>query len=187
MDTLMDIPKRVFLDTNVVNFILDHGSAIFEGTPIKVGVGPIEYDDIAALQEIFFTGQRAAWQIVVSDRTLAEIGATQNSHRRIGLLQWFHELNAYSITSVGDDQDALKWHATDFARRAAQSSFFDPLPDLPDRELICHAVAYGCDAFCTQDRRSILRHRHRLGAIPLALITPLGWRETIRDWSALFA
>jgi len=72
MNSLMDIPTRVFLDTNVVNFILDHDDAIFEGMRVKFGVGSTEGRDIAALQEIFFTGQRAAWQIVVSDRTLTK-------------------------------------------------------------------------------------------------------------------
>lgn len=59
------LPRRVFLDTNVVNFILDHGASIFEGESPREGLSLRDIADLHALHLIFLTGQRAHWEIAV--------------------------------------------------------------------------------------------------------------------------
>jgi len=56
---LKDIPGRVFLDTCVVNFILDHSEEIHEGIAPRTDAGERVIADITALYNIFFVGQRA--------------------------------------------------------------------------------------------------------------------------------
>ena len=92
----MNLPRRVFLDTNVVNFIVDHDSYIFEGEDDGISnLSPRDRADREALRLVFETGQRAHWEMVVSDVTYAEILATADEHRRSVLLWLFQELWAY--------------------------------------------------------------------------------------------
>jgi hypothetical protein len=53
-----EIPGRVFLDTCVVNFMLDFGEQIHDGAPIP-NVLPRDASDIEALRKLFLVGQRA--------------------------------------------------------------------------------------------------------------------------------
>ena len=52
----MDIPGRVLLDTNIVNFILDWGEAIHDGGEIPAHVSDRDAEDIVALRDIWLTG-----------------------------------------------------------------------------------------------------------------------------------
>lgn len=90
-----NIPGRVFLDTCVVNFILDYGEQIHEGLQLPPGVNHRVAQDIEALYNIFFVGQRAMWQLAISPHTYQEIANTQNTHRRGQLEYWFKDLWQY--------------------------------------------------------------------------------------------
>ena len=66
------------------------------------------------------------------------------------------------------------------------SGILDVLPDIADRVLICDAVVYNCDAFCTRDWRTIIRHRDSLKDLPLKIITPDEWWSEIKPWAAVW-
>ena len=74
----MQLPRRVFLDTNVVNFILDHGGSIFEGEPPENHLSERDLADIKALHFVFLTGERAHWELAVSPLTYQEISALRH-------------------------------------------------------------------------------------------------------------
>lgn len=59
---LENIPGRVFLDTCVVNLMLDYGEQIHDGVDV-VGK-PRVVSDVEALRYIYITGQRAMWQLL---------------------------------------------------------------------------------------------------------------------------
>jgi hypothetical protein len=60
------------------------------------------------------------------------------------------------------------------------------LPDLADRELIGNAIGFGCDVFCTCDRRTILRKREHLGQLPIRILTPVEWWAQVKPWGRLW-
>ena len=66
------------------------------------------------------------------------------------------------------------------------SGVLDILPDVADRLLICDAVVYNCDCFCTCDRRTILKHRDALTDLPIKIITPAEWWSEIKPWAAIW-
>ena len=72
---LKDIPGRVFLDTCVVNFMLDYGEQIHDGAPVPVDASERMVRDIEALYNIMLVGQRAMWQLAISPHTYREIAA----------------------------------------------------------------------------------------------------------------
>jgi len=84
-----DVPGRVFLDTSVVNFILDYGEQIHDGAPIPQNSTKRVVKDIEAFRNIFLVGQRGTWQLAISPFTYKEVIATTNSTRRKYLEIWF--------------------------------------------------------------------------------------------------
>ena len=75
-DRPQPIPGRVFLDTNVVNFILDYGEQIHDGVPLPRHLSDNASKDVLGLYNLFLTGQRASWQLAISARTYEEISHT---------------------------------------------------------------------------------------------------------------
>jgi hypothetical protein len=63
-----EVPGRVFLDTCVVNFMLDFGAQIHDGANLP-SVGPRDTADIEALRALFVVGQKAMWQLAISPYT----------------------------------------------------------------------------------------------------------------------
>jgi len=102
---LKDVPGRVFLDTCVVNFILDHAAEIHDNVATAESIDVRSAEDVDALSNLFLTGQRAQWQLAVSPYTYSEIARTRNPSRLSVLDGWFQELWQYwrSIVELGND------------------------------------------------------------------------------------
>lgn len=177
----MQVPRRVFLDTNVVNFVLDHGEYIFDGATPALGRSEADLADLQALQLIFCCGERAHWELAVSPLTYAEIAQTPNEHRRAALESWFNEVWQHWRFCFAEDGTLSDAHADDLARRICNSGVLDAFPDDNDRVLICHAIAYDCDAFCTRDRKTILKRVQLNRQLPLQFISPSQWGNVINS------
>jgi len=173
------IPKRVFLDTNVVNLLVKNAEQIFEQAPIPSELDQTRAQDIEALMHVFHVGARALWDLVASKKTIDEIALTPNVSDREDLLEY-----ALGLIQPPDDDRVF---AEDFGRRLTGTHFVSVLPDTADQTLIGNAVGYGCDAFCTRDRRTIVKYRDKLPGLPLRILTPLEWWRCIRPWAGLFA
>ena len=63
------IPRRVFLDTNVINVLVKHSTHVFEQEPIPPNTEPTLAVDIEALMHVFYVGARADWTLVGSQKT----------------------------------------------------------------------------------------------------------------------
>jgi hypothetical protein len=181
----IDIPRRVLLDTNIVNFILDWGEAIHDGAGIPEFVSDRDAEDILALRDIWLTGQRPYWQLAVSPRTYYEVNATTDADRRACLDSWFGELWLY-WRDLFEQEQLSDEHAEALARVLVPSPILAALPDIADRELLAHAVAYGCDAMCTRDLKTIVRYRHKLNLVPVKILTPTEWWRAISPYAGLW-
>jgi hypothetical protein len=176
----MQLPRRVFLDTNVVNFILDHGGSIFEGEPPENHLSERDLADIKALHFVFLTGERAHWELAVSPLTYQEISQTQCPVRRASLESWFQEVWAYWRDCFAEDGTLSDEYAEDLATKFGDSKLLQAFPDKSDRRLICHALAYECDTFCTRDHKTIIKKAKLIDAeLPLEILTPKQWGERI--------
>ncbi|KPF96974.1 hypothetical protein IP86_14645 [Rhodopseudomonas sp. AAP120] len=76
------IPKRVFLDTNVINVLVKYCEAIFDHAPIPREIDATLAEDIEALVHVFYVGARADWDIVGSQKTLDELSCTKDNSLR---------------------------------------------------------------------------------------------------------
>lgn len=181
----MNLLGRVLLDTNVVNFTLDWAEVIFDGGDVPLHINYRDKSDVLALRSIFMTGQRASWQLAISPHTYQEIMATPNPDRRASLERWFGELWQY-WREFFEQEELSDEHATSLARNLEPSEFLLAISQISDKKLIAHAIAYGCDGFCTRDRRTILRHRERLPGVPLRFISPSEWWNLVSPYEGIW-
>lgn len=173
------IPRRVFLDTNVVNLLVQQSEQIFEQCSIPSYLEATRANDTEALMHVFHVGARANWDILASARVLEEISNTRDADQRAELLNYAVEL----VELTGDGVA----HAASLGRRLVDAPFLAVLPDLADRELIGNAVGFGCDVFCTRDRRTIISKRDRVHQLPLRILTPPEWWAHVKPWARLWS
>ena len=183
----LDIPNRVFLDTCVLNFILEHGGAIFESEAPSNNLSQRTKDDINALYNIFLVGERASWQLAISPFTYKEIVSTRDDSQRYYLEKWFSDVWDYWISVLEEDDDLPSFREAEQLKiRLLSSGALDALPDIEDRVLICDALAYNCDCFCTRDFRTILKHRKELDPLSIQILTPTEWWSAIKPYARLW-
>lgn len=186
-DSFFSICRRAFLDTNVVNLILDHGEFIHENTPLSSHVHPNVQREVKSLAGIFDTGQRAFWQFAISPLTYQEVSATNDPTRRANLESWFADLWHYWREIVRAMDNLPSFIEAEETRVGLLSSgIMDVLPDVSDRVLLADAIVYRCDCFCTFDKRTILKHRDKLRDLPIKILTPSEWWAQIKPWASLW-
>ena len=98
---LPDLPKLIFLDTNIVQNLHSFGEFIFDrvSTPDlekKLStLGPRITADIYALADFMALGVRAGWPLAVSPGTQREFRAIQDPNKRDALTAWEQRLADY--------------------------------------------------------------------------------------------
>lgn len=174
------IPHRIFLDTNIVDCLVKWRDCVFEHQATPTEVDSTLREDIESLMHIFTVGGRANWDLVASEKTVAELNDTPNMDLRNDLLDY-----GVGLASYGRDH-GVESYARDLARRLVGSRFVAGLSDPADQELIAHAVAFRCDAFCTRDRRSLHSKRARVKQLPIRIMTPAEWWRHVKPWAGLW-
>jgi len=185
--SLSDIPGRSFLDTSVVNFMLDYGAQIHDNAAIPANATDWVAQDIESLRGIFATGQRASWQFAISPFTYKEVISTNNPTRRYYLENWFFDIWQYWHDIIEKNNDLPNFIEAERTRvELLASRVLDVLPGIEDRILICDALVYRCDSFCTRDWKTILKHRDTLKTLPIKVITPTEWWKLIEPYANLW-
>jgi hypothetical protein len=174
------IPRRIFLDTNIIDCLVKWSECVFEHQTTPKEVDPTLREDIESLMHIFTVGSRASWDMVASEKTVAELKKTPDRDLRNDLLDY-----GIDLARQGKDHEAESY-ARDLARRLVGSRLLAGLPHVADQELIAHAVAFRCDSFCTSDRCSLHRKRARLRQLPVRIMTPVEWWQHVRPWAGLW-
>ena len=184
---LPDIPGRVFLDTSVVNFVLDFGEQIHDTAPPPENLSEYQLRDIDALCNIFRTGKRASWRLAVSPHTYYEVLGTNDATRQYWLENWFFEVWEYWREIVNQNNDLPTFiEAENLRVKIMSSGILDILPDFSDRVLLIDAAVYRCDCFCTRDWVTVLKHRDNLKGIGIPIVTPSEWWNMIKPYAGLW-
>lgn len=183
----MGIPRRVFLDTNVLNFTLDWGEVIFDGGMLPSDVSSRVRSDVSALRVLLGPPRCPAWELAISPLSYTEVTKTQDLVRRHSLQGWFMEIWHYWYDIAQADERMCFDHALRSRSPMLQTGGFDALPDVYDRMLLCDAVCFGCDIFCTRDWSTVLRHRDSVTVVPFKILTPSEWLAAVKPYVGLWA
>ena len=184
---LEEIPGRAFLDTSSLSFILEYGEYIFDSVSPPTNISERIINDIEAFYNIFLTGKRASQQLAISPFTYVEVVKTQDVTKRHYLENWFIDVWHYWLNILDQNDDLSSFIEAEHLRiKLLSSGILDILPDIEDRILICDAVVYRCDCFCTRDWRTILKYRDHLKSLPIKILTPSEWWNLIKPYAGLW-
>lgn len=183
MSTLeQDFPRRVFLDSSCLQNIQAYGEFIFDGAALqeraRIHRVPHGVEDLEALRVIFAIGQRAPFELALSEGSFSEVTAKGDP----SYLDWANEVLAYWHQCL--DSSGLPDPASTFAD-ALRTSKFGYLSK-KDARLIRDAVIVGCDVFLTMDRRLAENHEHLQRELDLRVLTPASLWKSLRPWAGLF-
>jgi hypothetical protein len=171
----MILPQRIFLDTSVINFIVDHSECIFNGDEISTSINDRTYDDICAMMRIFHYADHNAIEMIISNTTFTEINATADQEKREKLKMYCDDLWNYFHHLIGDDFKSPGIEVKYYEEYLLDKGL-GQLSGSNDRKLIIEALFYKCDIFCTRDWKTILKHRKILKSnVPLEILTPTEW------------
>lgn len=147
-DAGVNWPFRIFLDSNALQALYEHGGTIFDGEEYAAGGARsgANVDDVEALRLIFHPGLRDAFEFALSNNSIAEVAAARSSP----YLQWAFDVLDYWEVCLREGDPSQGW-----GLRAAQRL---GTPDLgylsaKDRGLIRDALLLECDTFLTIERR----------------------------------
>ena len=177
------LPQRVFLDSCTLQTLRDFGQFVWEGQALDVSrlkSIPDGEDNVRALRRIFVVNERAMFEWILSDSSIAE-AADKNDP---GHLRWAFDVLDHSMTCLNESGGPTQ--ASQSTARQLDSATFDCL-SAKDRRLIRDAVLLDCDAFLTMERRLPRNATHIEREVGLRVLTPVQHWSLLEPWAALYA
>lgn len=178
-------PRRIFLDTGVVQYFFDYGEFIFDGGSIEAtdrirGV-PDGVRDLDALKLLHRVNQRNGFELAVSENSIKEVERRRRSH----FTSWAFELASYwSETLATYDSDPFGERGNALAESLMGSQF--GFLSEADRALLQDACQFECGCFLTVDRRLVRNAPQLARHLGIRVATPTALAALIEPWAALF-
>lgn len=166
-DASLEWPFRIFLDSNALQALHEHGGTIFDGEEFVPGGARsgTDADDVEALRGIFHPGLRDAFEFALSGNSIDEVAAARSSP----YLRWAFDVLDYWEVCLREGDPAQGW-----GQQAAQR--LDTLDfgylSAKDRALIRDALLLECDTFLTIERRLPRNADHLRTKTGLQLVRP---------------
>jgi hypothetical protein len=177
-----DIPKRIFLDSCLLQTLQSYGFFIYDGEDILAN-DPIHRDPkgiikLEALRNIIEVAERAPFQFALSENSFQEVNRRGDSN----YLQWAYEiLNHWIECCAGSDPP----QGNDKALMAIDSNSYNYL-GAGDRALLKDAIALECDSFLTMENKLPKSSDHIQRTLGIRVMTPESMWGILRLWAALF-
>lgn len=177
------LPRRIFLDSNILQNMLNYGAFVWEGEPLpdsaKVLKDRFGLDKLEALRAIMFVNQRAGFEFALSERSLEEVRASGDPI----YLQWAYDVLDHWQTCI--QESACLAPADEALVTKLDSTTFGYLSQ-KDRLLIKDAVLLRCEAFMTFENKLASRGEHIEREVDIKVVTPVQYWELLRPWARLF-
>jgi hypothetical protein len=172
------LPRRIYLDTSILQTLYDYGGEIFESEPFEPAGRAARVqglaDEIEALRAIFLINQRAMFEFGVTAASLREVEARQ----RPQFAQWVYDvLDTWSIQSEGEEPPTQ-------GTTLDESRF--GMISLKDRRLLQDALDWRCDAFMTMERRLPTAAAFIERQTGLRVIRPTTYWGLLSQWARVY-
>ncbi len=179
------LPRRVFLDSNVVQTLREAGGYLWEseGPPASAQRIHGRLQDLEALRRILAVNERAGFELVLSEASIVEAVAKNDSDH----LRWAHDVLDPWLVSLAQYRDLTalggKPHVADLLPGEIGHNV-----GAKDLRLLQDAVILGCDGFLTMEgpRKlpSVSPRLERLAG--LRIIRPPEYWALIEPWVSLY-
>jgi hypothetical protein len=184
-----ELPRRLFVDSSTLQRLESYGEFIYDGESInendRIWTIPGGVEEIEALRAIMFVGQRACFELVLSNNSFAEVGASG----RVSYLMWAHEVLTYwqqILRNYADHGVApLSGRGAQLALKLQSPKF--GYMSRKDALLIRDAVLLECDAFLTMDNKLAKNADHLERELWLRVLSPTAYWKLLQPWAALYA
>jgi hypothetical protein len=173
------------LDSSVLQALYDCGAFIWDGEELTpndpVYSIPGGFEELDALQAIFFVMKRAMFEFALSANSFAEVIASNSA----GYLQWAFDVLDHWESCLADYSGSPFSGTGQTISKRLDGPKFGYLSN-KDRVLIKDAVALECDAFLTRDLRLARNAVHINRELGLLVVNPGELWALLHPWAALF-
>jgi hypothetical protein len=182
------LPRRLFPDSSTLQNLDTYGEYVYDGGQVEPGARILSVPDgmrnLEALRNIMMVGQRAMFELVLSENSLREVITSS----RPTYLNWALEVLPYWRGILAGYPDG---GLTAFSARGRKLAGKITSPRFgylshKDRALLSDALALECDAFITMDRKLA-----RIGGpiereTGLRVLEPTEYWQRLEPWAALW-
>ncbi len=190
------IPGRIFLDTNVLQYLLDFGEYIFDNYreneeyfQIKrktIYKGERLFNEIKALRDFFIFVNRARFEFALSESVFREVIDKKDS----GFIQWFYDVWDHwdAVVSEYEFGEAFSLSAESNYKLALIDKSLSGSFSNKDLNIILDAIRFDCDALLTVDRfaRDQNKKLYLFQNYTLMILAPFELIELIKPYQSLF-
>ena len=190
------IPGRIFLDTNVLQYLQDFGEyifdhyreseAYFQAQKSKIKKGTRLFNEIEALHDFFIGINRAHFEFALSPAVYEEVSASGDER----FVQWFHDVWDHweAVVSEYENREAfLESAEMNYKKAINDNSLLGSLSE-KDKEIVLDAIRFDCDALLTVDRfaKDQNKKMYTFRNYGLMILIPVELMELIKPYQALW-
>ena len=190
------IPGRIFLDTNVLQYVQDFGEYIFDNYRESedcfqsgkktIRKGERLFNEIVALHDFFINVNRAHFEFALSEAVYREVMDKKDSH----FLRWFHDVWDHweAVVSEYEAGEAFSAEAEKRYQKALADKSLSGSLSQKDWKIVLDAIHYDCDALLTVDRfaRDQNKKLYIFKSYKLMILMPSELMELIKPYQALW-
>lgn len=178
-----DIPRRIFLDSSVLQTLQTYGGFLYESEPLsprdRIYRDPKGVAKLETLRWIMQVAERAPFQFALSNNSFIEVQRRGDT----GYLQWAYDVLDHWLACLEEsDEPRANPRALDAIIHSPSFNYLGA----GDRALIKDAVALECDAFLTMENKLPKAAAHIQKTLGIRVLSPIEMWEILKPWAALF-
>lgn len=182
MSLSIEFPQRIFLDSSILQTMLNYGGFLHENEEIE-STDPIYIDTLGikrlcSLRSILQVGGRASFEFALSNNSFREMHQAKNSC----YLSWAYDVLDHWNTCLEENRPP---QGNTCGLAVMESNSIGYL-GRGDRELILDALRFGCDTFLTMENKLPKNGRHLHEKLGMYVESPIHVWARIQPWAALF-
>lgn len=180
-----NLPKRIFLDSSVLQTLGKYGEFIYDvgelDDEFRILRTPNGLKNLNALRDIIVVAQRANFKFALSENSMNEVVEKMDFR----YTRWAYEMLGYWKDCMNNEDDSLFSGRGRRILEKIKEEEFGYL-GIKDKLLIFDAVLLECDAFLTMEEKLKTNAENIQRRLVLRILRPFEYWEILQPWASLF-